>query len=177
MSRVFYILPDIWIQALFTALTLAFLTFSILMALWGIRGRKLRYMLPPIILFIVLSSIMGYILYGINTTSISIENEDKLIINAPIAFVWKSIDRDEIARAYIVDWRENTDYSPSIRNLGIQANNYRIGHFTLSNGLQAIIISNRSEVLVIETKNGESILLGPNDFEEFTEALNAILHR
>ena len=146
------------------------------MALWGIKTNRLKHMIPPIILFMILSSIMGYVSYSINTTNISLENDGKLVINAPIAFLWRSIDKDEIVRAYVIDWNINTDYSPTIRNLGIQVNNYLVGHFILSNGLQAIVMASRSEVLVVETRNGEAILLGPNDFEEFTTVFNKLYH-
>lgn len=95
--------------------------------------------------------------------------EDTLRINAP-PYARMELGRDQVRRAYVVDWSENEDLRPVAKTNGMATGTYRVGWFVLGNGRKALLVTAGTRVVCLETDD-IFLLLAPDRFEEFVEAL------
>lgn len=165
MGQIFYVAPSIGFVALFGGLALVLASLGLLLVMWGWRTKRLRYTIIASAIFFIISSVLGFVVASSYMVRISIE-EDYITIEAPPAFISTSIAWDEIEKTYIIDWKVENDYQPVMRELGIEFLDYRVGRFTLSNGVSAIILATDSRNLVIQTRDGRLFMISLEEFDE-----------
>lgn len=94
---------------------------------------------------------------------------DKLKVRAlPYGVV--SLSKGDIVRAFVVDLKVDKSYGLSFRVAGTAGIGFNSGWFRLKNKAKALILSARRENLVLETRLGYYIILGPYEFKEFLGA-------
>jgi len=96
--------------------------------------------------------------------------EGYLEVNIP-PYAHEKIERSEVLRAYVVDWKEDENLKPVLRTGGASFGDYKVGWFKLKNGRDAIIMASQSRVLCLELKD-KYILIAPDDFEKFLRSFN-----
>ena len=92
--------------------------------------------------------------------------ENTLKVNAP-PYARMDVPWEEISEAYVADWSARSEIAPVQKTNAIATGGYRVGWFTLGNGRKALIVAKGTRVLYLETANA-SLLLAPDDFDEFT---------
>ncbi|MBC7115350.1 MAG: hypothetical protein PWR13_1225 [Archaeoglobi archaeon] len=102
-------------------------------------------------------------------TSVKV-GEGFLELNIP-PYASKKIEREEVLRAYVVDWKENESLKPVLRTGGVSFLSYKAGWFRLKNGASALLMTSSSRVLCLELED-ELILIAPDNFEKFIDEVN-----
>lgn len=87
------------------------------------------------------------------------------------------IERGEIKTAFIADWQEEASLQPIYRTFGSSIGSYKTGRFRLRSGDDALLMTNSSRVLVIQTGRVFA-LLAPDNFaafiREFSERVTSV---
>jgi len=96
--------------------------------------------------------------------------EGYLELKAP-PYANERVEKEEVLRAYVVDWKENENLKPVLRTGGTSFGDYKTGWFRLKNGEDAIIITSQSRVLCLQLRE-KYVLIAPDDFERFLEEVN-----
>jgi len=135
---------------------------------------KIKFNIVTIILILPLSIFSIYILVIAPITSRIIINDDIQIIIPP--YVNETIKLEYIDSIYILNWKDNTDFTPVVRKPGISIGSYKAGRFNLMNGSSAIVLSSTSKVVAIKY-NDKYALLAPNDFDDFFNNLAETYYR
>lgn len=80
----------------------------------------------------------------------------------------KKIDlsAEDIKKAYVIDWKVNDAYTPTVREFGTSMGSYKEGRFRLKSGQDALLLCSGTKVLVLETED-TMVLLAPDDFDGF----------
>lgn len=94
-------------------------------------------------------------------------NEGLVEVSVFSVLTWKSFDRDEVVKSFIVDWRQESGFKPVLRTAGTSIDNYNVGWYVLANGKNTLPLSSSSVNLVLETREGYYVLLSPPDFDRF----------
>jgi len=94
-------------------------------------------------------------------------NEGLVEVSVSSVLTWKSFDRDDVVKSFIVDWRQESGFKPVLRTAGASIDNYNVGWYVLANGKKALLLSLSSVNLVLETHEGYYVLLSPPDFDMF----------
>lgn len=130
----------------------------------GKRGKNSNiFTIGALIVATVLVGAMLFVLPSAN--SIKIRN-GALTANFITGFTKVEISSQDVVDVKVIDWIEQKEYAPISRNLGTGIGDYKEGKYTLRNGKKALLYTNSSRVLYIETKEN-IIILGPDNFEEF----------
>jgi hypothetical protein len=166
MSSVFWFTPPPLMILFFGVLGIGLPAIIILILLYKEDYRS-KKSIATFVFLTVFAFVFTTIIFWHYQTNIEIDM-DKLIINVP-PYTTKVIEKGDIVRAVVVDWKANTSFTPTLRTGGTGWGSYKTGWFTLSNGASALLITSSTENLCIETKEGYYILLNPGDFDLFKE--------
>lgn len=133
------------------------------------RGQaKSKKDLIAVIVLIGVTILMTVMLFIIPSTNKITIRDNELTARFASAFTKIEITSEDIIDARIIDWNNEKDYEPMIRNMGTSTGDFKEGKFTLRNGANALIYTNTSKVLLIKLDD-RYLLLGPDDFTGFIE--------
>lgn len=121
-----------------------------------------------ITLLVPLASLLSYLFFTGYAVSVTV-SEDELTVNIPPCFLYKTIRREDIVKAFVANCNTLTELKSALRTFGISWPGYHIGWFKLANGADALLAVKGDRVLVLELKEGIHLLLAPPDFEGFLE--------
>ena len=80
-----------------------------------------------------------------------------------------------VGEAHAVDFAKSTELRPKWRTMGLGLPGYQAGWFRLYNGEKALLfLSDRTRAIYIPTTAGYSVLISPNDPDEFLSSLRTL---
>ncbi|NTW71129.1 MAG: hypothetical protein HGA49_02685 [Eubacteriaceae bacterium] len=142
------------------------LTFGVKLFTYLKKAEKNRKDLFDIIILVFVAVLIGSMFGGMRYyNKISIEGGR---VEATFITGLKKIDlsAEEITKSYVIDWKVNDAYTPTVRKFGTSMGSYKEGRFKLKNGMDALLLCSGTKALVLETEE-TMVLLSPNDFDGF----------
>ena len=98
--------------------------------------------------------------------SVSVGNGSVLVSTA---YFNLNVSASQVSKAYVVSL-SSWNITIAKRTDGSALGQFRSGHFTLSNGANADILSRNDTNLVLVLNSGTYVILGPQDFQGFLSA-------
>jgi hypothetical protein len=173
MSSVFLLSPPPLMILFLGALGIGIPTILVLVIKYK-EGYRNKTNIATFIFLVVIGCVFSALLVWHHQVGVEI-NEDRLIINAPPYSTNLILKKEDIVRAFVIDWSINTSYVPTLRTGGTGWGSYKTGWFKLANDVSALLVTSSSKNLCIETTEGYYVLLNPNNFESFIAAFNILI--
>ena len=137
----------------------------------GLVRLRIKNLLTPTSLVFSLCIVM-FSFFVAFSYQVSVEIEGSYIkVNCP-PYGTKIIYKEEVVKAYVVDWSINGSYHPTMKTAGTAWGSYKAGWFKLENGFPCLLAASNSKNLCLQTAAGYYVLLSPPNFEEFLETVN-----
>lgn len=121
-----------------------------------------------------LSALYWYMLY-INPKRASITVADEGVLLAAPPFASAVIPWASVTRTFTADLSDPSLKVAKTKKF-MQFAGYRSGLVQLESGKEAVIVTNQKNIQAIETEE-RYYLLGPSDFEEFSQAIDTIMQQ
>lgn len=128
-------------------------------------------MIIPLVLFLIMAGVFGYISYSMKNVTFELSSKGIKISGDMYArFIPSaSLMRD---KARIIDVMKETGYRTSMRTNGIALPGYTSGWFRIRNGEKVLrFVTDTKAMIYIPTKDGYSLMISPQNPEEFLEDL------
>lgn len=123
-------------------------------------------------LFPVMLIAVGAIAFALRRRRVSLE-QGVLTVAAGFNTRRVAIGEIDLPGARIVDLREHTDLKPLLKVMGTGLPGYEAGHFRLRNRNKAfVLLTDRTRVLVLPEKSGNTLLLSLQQPQALLDALN-----
>lgn len=168
MATVFVVTPPAGLSEFVYGVVLTLLIAGVVLALSSFKvGKERRAKLLVVgVIFLVAGAGVYFVTSPTQQDSITVNSgfiqvsTSQFDIQVPVA---------QIAHAYVVnlsDW----NVSISSRTDGSAFGSYRSGYFALSNGAKAEVLTTGDANLVLVLNSGTYVILGPSDFQAFTNS-------
>lgn len=112
-----------------------------------------------------------YMIYVNPTRALITMNEGELNVNAP-PFINATIPYSSISRAFVADLKRDSRLQAKEEKRIMRFFNYICGSYTMNSGGEAVVLTNKQEVVCLES-DGLYLLLGPDGMKRFKETLQA----
>ncbi len=138
------------------------------------ESRYLWFIVPLALLLLGVLALLFYSIRGARNASFEVR-PDGLALSGDLygRFIPKQELKIDLARR--VDFNKEPELKPSWRRMGTGLPGYQAGWFSLHNGEKALLfLTDRTRAVYLPTELGYSLLLSPQDPDEFLQALRKL---